>query len=278
MEELAAEIKSLFYDDYLIEAYRKLQAAEADTAFAEAYPDVEEFKIIKNTVTKVDKLLAELGDLDSWRLVYEEGEIATFYKGTGQNFLMRAELLLEAPLFPVLALFSEVDLYHNWVPKIQAFEMIAEPTRFIKLLQYTLDLPWPVSNRDVCLSCQGVAIGQNKSCLIVLSDLEEPFLGNPPVEVAQGSVRINIPIGCINIMYRGPESTQVSLIINAQPHVALIPQWLINWSTKQVFFWFMNSIREQVFKFKGSEYETRVEQRAEYYEELKKRIHKYIET
>ena len=88
MEELAAEIKALFYDDYLIEAYRKLQAAEADTAFTEAYPDVEEFKIIKNTVTKVDKLLAELGDLDSWRLVYEEGEIATFYKGTGQNFLI----------------------------------------------------------------------------------------------------------------------------------------------------------------------------------------------
>ena len=40
----------------------------------------------------------------------------------------------------------------------------------------------------------------------------------------------------------------------------------------------MNSIREQVHKFKGSEYETRVEERAEYYEELKKRIHKYIET
>jgi hypothetical protein len=139
--------------------------------------------------------------------VYAENDIGTFYKGSGNGFFIRAELILHTPLFPVLALFSEVDLFKNWITQINSFNLVGEPTRFMKLLQYTLDLPWPIKNRDIALICHGVAIAQNKSALIVLRDMNETFLGVdvPPVE--PGNVRINLSMGCINIMYRGPNET-----------------------------------------------------------------------
>ena len=72
-------------------------------------------KIIRNTIGHVDSCLKELGDLDSFRCVYENDDIATFYKGSGSNCLLRAEMVINLPLFPITALFSEVDMYHTWI-------------------------------------------------------------------------------------------------------------------------------------------------------------------
>ena len=70
-----------------------------------------EVPIITESVKAVNLLLGELGDLNSWKLVYEENEIATFSKGGGKDFYIRAELVMHCHLFPACALFSEVDLF-----------------------------------------------------------------------------------------------------------------------------------------------------------------------
>ena len=97
--------------------------------------------------------MKELGDLDSYRCVYENDDIATFYKGSGNNCLLRAEMVMNLPLFPITALFSEVDLYHTWIEQINDFDIIGEPTKFMKLLRYKLKLPWPLAKRDVAIAC-----------------------------------------------------------------------------------------------------------------------------
>ncbi|MEE4248126.1 MAG: hypothetical protein V2I33_22260 [Kangiellaceae bacterium] len=111
---------------------------------------------------------------------------------------------MNSSLFPVLALFSEVDLFHNWITQLNRFTLVGEPTRFMKLLHYTLDLPWPLSNRDISLACHGVAVPENKSALIVLRDMPESYLSytSPPVD--PNNVRISIPVGGLNVMFRGP--------------------------------------------------------------------------
>ena len=85
-----------------------------------------------------------LTDIDSFTLVREKNDIATYYKGSGDDFFLRAELKINAPIFHVLALFSEVDLYGTWIPYIKTYNLLAEPSEFRKLCHYEMNLPMPL--------------------------------------------------------------------------------------------------------------------------------------
>jgi hypothetical protein len=94
-----------------------------------------------------------LSDFDSWNLVAEAKDIATFYKtdeSTG-NVLIRAEMLLYTDIFPVLALFSEIDLFPTWMNVISTATLVKEYSPFRKLLHYDFDLPWPLAHRDASI-------------------------------------------------------------------------------------------------------------------------------
>ena len=41
-----------------------------------------------------------LEDLNSWNLVYEENDVATFSKGGGSDFFLRGEVVMHNGLFP----------------------------------------------------------------------------------------------------------------------------------------------------------------------------------
>ena len=65
-----------------------------------------------------------------------------------------------------------------------------------------------------------------------------------------------------------PERTQISMVIHSNPHLALIPQSLINFGTKQGIYLFMNMLRENAMNFKGSEFERRVNEKSDYYKKI----------
>jgi hypothetical protein len=50
--------------------------------------------VIRRDISDVDRLLKMLDDFDSWNLVTEADDIATFYKYDGNNVMIRAEMLL----------------------------------------------------------------------------------------------------------------------------------------------------------------------------------------
>lgn len=54
-----------------------------------------------------------LSDYESWTPVREEAGIATFCKGDGAEYFVRAEMMVGQGIFPVTALFSEVDLFSH---------------------------------------------------------------------------------------------------------------------------------------------------------------------
>ena len=99
--EILEEIRALFHDDRLVEAYSKLQQAEqAGEEVVEALEVMPEIPIIKESVRCLNVLLGELGDLNSWNLVYEENDVATFSKGGGSDFFLRGEVVMHNGLFP----------------------------------------------------------------------------------------------------------------------------------------------------------------------------------
>ena len=215
--------------------------------------------------------LSLLGDMDAWHLIKQSEDIATFTRTNSTEFMVRAEMLLHHPVFPVLALFSECQLLHEWVPILENARVLGTPSKFRRVIQYFMKLPWPVENRDMMVSAIGIPIPQNKSVLIVLKSIETPSYLE--VEVPPPSnVRIDLKLGCLNVTYVSANETQISMITRCDPKLALVPAAIINYATKHGVFYFMEAIKKMCDEYSGSQHEELVNANPGYYQEIRDRI------
>jgi hypothetical protein len=106
------QIIKLVYEDNLKEALINILSLEAK------YPgiseDFYELRRAKQDSSDIQQALDMLEELDAWELVSNSDGIQTYSKGTGNEFFVKGEMTLHTPIFPVLALFSEVDLVPTW--------------------------------------------------------------------------------------------------------------------------------------------------------------------
>ena len=273
MEPAIQEIKDLFYRDRLPEAYKKLRDLESqygrNTEFQTLISNCEEISVLREDLLEADRCLEHLADLDSWTLVKELDNLAIFSKKSQKDFIVRAELLIETPVFPVMAVFNEIDLLPEWIQVVKSVSIVSSLSHFRRLLWYKFDIPWPASNRDMVVNAYGIILPENNSIMILLRGVESgKFLGVdiPPPDGAD--VRISMKTGVLNIMKRSPTQTQISFIVDSDPHVAMVPESLLNYCTQTGIFYFMKSMMEKSMEFVGSIFERRVEERKEFYDEL----------
>ena len=223
-----------------------------------------------------------LADFTSWDLVREEGDIAIFTRGSDSRFYLRCEMLMQQPIFPLLSVFSEIDLLPTWydLPRIKVMKTataVAHPSTFRWVNWYRMNLPWPVSNRDLMMVCVGIPMPQNNSVLIIMHDLEgkREYMGLELPEPVKGDVRMRMEFCCVNIMHKGHHETQISLILRSDPQISLLPQNVLQYCTKQAMFIFLETMRNKCAEFAGSEYENRVQMNEEYYRLIKERATRY---
>lgn len=74
---------------------------------------------------------------------------------------IRLDGKLNIPVFNILAVLMEVDLYLTWVPIVmgmgmKSIDLLADMDRFRKLVHADVALPWPIANRDANLFGYGV--------------------------------------------------------------------------------------------------------------------------
>mmetsp|Transcript_9372 Transcript_9372/g.9355 ORF Transcript_9372/g.9355 Transcript_9372/m.9355 type:complete len:129 (+) Transcript_9372:462-848(+) len=122
------------------------------------------------------------------------------------------------------------------------------------------------------VSAVGIPIPENNSTLMILRSIDEfsSFLDiNIP---ASEGVRITMNYACLNITYISPNESQISLIARCDPHMALIPTFLVNYVTKHGILYFLQSVREQCQQYEGSVHQEYVNANPRYYEEVMKRI------
>ena len=245
------------------------------------YPEIdtnsEEFQVLRQDVRYANECLEMLADFQAWEMVRDQDDIAIFTKGSEREFLIRSEMLMTHSPFSLLAVFSEIDLLHTWIDVIAGAVEVARPSMFRHLNHFTMKLPWPLSNRDMMLSCTGIPMPQNKSVILLIQDIGEvsTYMGEHIPPPLPGIVRIRLHHCCVNVMQTEDGQTQVSFIVRADPKIALLPAAVRNWGSKQAIFAFMQAMRNQCSRFAGSEYERRVAKNPEYYNELRQRAAKY---
>jgi hypothetical protein len=142
------------------------------------------------------------------------------------------------------------------------------------MIRYELDLPWPASNREVVVATCVVVLEETDSFMILLRSTEGSFFGTPVPAVKSGNVRCDLHIGCIHLVRKSPDQTHLSFIVHSDPHIPLIPQWLLNYSIKHFIHSFLDSIRRHCANYEGSVFESRVLANPTYYQSLKEHIAK----
>lgn len=106
------EAVRLIYLDKLQEAYFIVNEIEEE--YSDVIEQVEEIRRLKRDVRDLERSLDLLHDFDNWSVVTNEDNIATFSRGSGSEFFVRGEMTMEQPVFPAMALFSEIDLIPQW--------------------------------------------------------------------------------------------------------------------------------------------------------------------
>jgi hypothetical protein len=280
LDSRITDIRNLFIAEKLEEAYEVLKSVEEEiagnTESLEHLNTIEEVRILREDIFDIHNCTKLLEDQAEWNLITDSKGIRTYAKGGGTNFMARAEMTCEIPIFSFLSLFSEADLLHSWLKMFKNCEELGSPTQFRRLIRYEVDLPWPISGREAMLRGLGVPLASSKSALIVMKTVKSStFLGMPVPAPNRDLVPIEVHLACINIKYIDPNHTELTLILRSNPNMSLIPQWLINWATKKIIWYFMDTARTQALHFPGSEYERRVHSKPEYYQEIKDRLMKY---
>jgi len=110
--EFDRKFSHLFNNDYLVDAFELYQTAVASLSAADVaeIEAMHEVQVLKDDLEYGDRCLEMLYSLDSWERVRDEGNIVTYCKGAGDSFMVACEMTVEQPIFPILALFCEIDL------------------------------------------------------------------------------------------------------------------------------------------------------------------------
>jgi hypothetical protein len=272
-------IKDLFRDEELVQAYELLEEFlneySGQSQILNIIDSVPEIQALRQDVADTTQCLNMLADMSSWTLNNESDGISTYISGNGREFLVRSEAEIETGLFPILVLLAEPDMLPKWLPMLSDVKILGEPTKYRRILNYKFNLPWPVSDREASVLGRGMPLIDSRGLVIMLKTVESNYLGTDIPAASEGSVKVDISLSCIYIQYSQENKCSISLIIRSDPKLPLIPQWLINYGTKQVTHIFLKNLREYATKFAGSEFEDRVKARPEFYNDIHKKLEDY---
>lgn len=75
------------------------------------------------------------------------------------------ECTVDAPMVDVLALYSEIDIFKDWFPKVSDAKCLKKVTSYRGLYQVKEEMPWPLWPRMMVFSATGVLDKKNKAVL-----------------------------------------------------------------------------------------------------------------
>ena len=101
---------------------------------------------------------------DGWSLQKETHDVKTFYKNASSNpgiHSVRLDGDVDAPVFMILCLFHEVDLFTRWIPSYSLLGLgfakcVSHPSPTELMVHMDVNIPWPLTNRYCFFKCDGI--------------------------------------------------------------------------------------------------------------------------
>ncbi len=101
---------------------------------------------------------------DGWILQKESHSVRTLYRQHSESpgvHSVRLDGDVEAPVFTILALFHEVDLFTKWIPSYALLGLtfakcVYHPSPTELFVHMQVAIPWPFTNRYCFFKCDGI--------------------------------------------------------------------------------------------------------------------------
>ena len=234
---------------------------------SEIYSDIiNDYKVSKESLESfdtftIDNTWTKSRDINNKRIYYKTEEGKT-------TITVTAEALIPARMFNVLALIIENELYPLWVPRINRCTTLHSFGRFKRTIYARIAVQFPFKDREAYCYGFGTLIPNRKAILVCLWDVDRfgSKLNEKDIIRDSKCVRMNIIKGSFLFEYIDENHCIFRALFNVDPHMFLIPQWLINFATKKVIYMFLGILINEAKKLRLKELLQKMEENKNIYE------------
>eukprot|EP00747_Dinoflagellata_sp_TGD_P117967 gnl/TRDRNA2_/TRDRNA2_172711_c0_seq1.p1 gnl/TRDRNA2_/TRDRNA2_172711_c0~~gnl/TRDRNA2_/TRDRNA2_172711_c0_seq1.p1 ORF type:complete len:456 (+),score=48.47 gnl/TRDRNA2_/TRDRNA2_172711_c0_seq1:9-1376(+) len=263
---------------------------------------------ILKRVTAVELIRKSLSTDEEWELQSDSDGIRTFQKPCEDPNLVhfRVEGFVDAPIFNLIALLYEIDLWDRWCPSfggvgLSSARLVtsASPTRFV--FHIVISLPWPFDNREALIAIEGVdCMNQTdpirQVVVLVDSAVTEQFAIDPEVQLPAlqpGCERIELydtaavftPAEVLDVRTKercdklaagcsvNKDAYCLAELVVCADLKTAFPQWMINSLTRNFSWLIISRMRWAVLLTNDEEYQCRMrDPNNAFYSFLRRRI------
>ena len=262
---------------------QSIAAAAADTASSRAVAavraslaaDAPLLEKVRSTAEWARDALAQFESNEGWTLVQDGATKVSYRSVPGKPFnSLRVDTVVNSDLVSLAAVIAEADLSTEWVPFCNRAAMIAKPTHMHGYANLFFEFPFfiPLSNREAMLEGRGVDMMDRNALLVMLRSVEAGPNEHCEIPAEMPSHTRVDATGGFHISLLGPSSVRFRIILNVDLKVPLLRPAIVNTLNQKFGGLIMVFIRKVVARFKGSQYETRVQQNREFYGDVEDRI------
>ena len=217
-------------------------------------PEDIPIEAIRRRVDSLNKLRSVCLSDEGWNIQRECEGLRTLYRNLQDSAHIHSIRLdgdVDAPIFTLLTLFHEIDLFTKWIPSYSLLgltfaRLIDHPSPTELVVHLNFHVPWPFESRYTFFRCEGIDCMDDKAnpqIAVILENLaseEEWGLNDPGVKTTFFE-----PSGIL-LSPLGGGRTRVQIVVNVDPQIPFVPAWLIDFAVRNLAFLIIYRIRHAV--------------------------------
>ena len=184
-------------------------------------------------------------------------------------------------IFNLLTLFYETDLYPLWFPHCKRTNLVHKYHKAKKMVFSRIGMPGLMADRENVMIGMGVNRLDVNGCLYVLSrsiHYEQEYQGVGVPKLDKGKVPLDIKYFGFEIKPTSSNGVSLRSVMNFNPHIKYVPQWLINFANKHFAKMMFEKMMKYSRSFKGTKFEKRVDAKSnqDFYDWIRLQINTYF--
>jgi hypothetical protein len=190
--------------------------------------------------------LASAADDEPWREVLDKDGIRVSQRLSSGRSMPEFRSVAEIPAsrWHVLAVVVDVPNQPRWMHRLSEASVLHAEAPFSAIFYLRMDLPWPISDRDVVVESDTGFPGEDVS---LTRFARTTHADRKPVE---GVVRMPRLRGHYRLTALAPERTRVEYQVDADPGGNL-PRWLVTRISRDDPWYTLKDLRERVAATRG---------------------------
>jgi len=260
----------------LLAQYDESEPSEEDSAKISTAKEIIDLHLV--TLNRMETEAISVFDLfdnvdseEGWELARDSEGIRTYSRAVeGSNtYQTKITGIVRAPLFDLLPLIAEMDLYRLWIPFCTDSDVDVDMSYFRKMARILLIPPspinWVLSAREMLLYAYGVDMMQEDNTLVAMAKTPSPgdleyvereYQWTPPPEGRKGSIRMDCRLAGMIIQRVNETTIRMSIFSDVEPKVQL-PYWIVNLTTKKFAYLVIALLRKKAQNL-DEEYQKRI--------------------